>query len=290
MDRPPITTLRLVTRGPLALHLLASEFPTVTISRTTRADHDDVVIDAEEWSASETFRPFDDALARPPFGDGLAVVGDEPARAACESLTRYQRCIDRRNAASMTPAFDAVLEAHRLLHDLAKPLVRADYHHALDTWQWMLRLCSGASVTAQLAALFHDVERLESEADRRIEHRAPDYQAFKDAHAWRGGEHAESVLTNAGIEPHVAARVREIIAMHERRRDDDEDVALLNDADALSFFSLNSAGYLDYFGVDQTRRKIAYTLGRLGRVSRAKLRLARLRPDVDALLREAVSR
>ncbi len=84
-------------------------------------------------------------------------------------------------------------------------------------------------------------------------------------------------------------RTRAIVAAHEQRGVD-RDVDLLNDADALSFFSLNSSGYLDYFGVEQTRRKIAWTLRRLGSSARPKLALAKLRPDVERLVQEADTR
>ncbi|HEY4572453.1 MAG TPA: DUF4202 domain-containing protein, partial [Thermoanaerobaculia bacterium] len=57
---------------------------------------------------------------------------------------------------------------------------------------------------------------------------------------------------------------------------------LLNDADALSFLSLNSAGYLDYFGPEATRRKVAYTLRRLRPEGRQYLDGLRLRPAVAA--------
>ena len=147
----------------------------------------------------------------------------------------------------------------------------------------MLRLAPEASCAVQLAALFHDVERLESEADRRVEHHAPDYAAFKDAHASRGGERAREVLLAAGVDEVTASRVRTIVALHERRGHDPE-IDLLNDADALSFFSLNSSGYADYFGPEQTKKKIAYTLARLSPSARRRLSAVKLRPDVAALV------
>jgi hypothetical protein len=63
-------------------------------------------------------------------------------------------------------------------------------------------------------------------------------------------------------------------------------VALINDADALSFFSLNASGFLDYYGVEHTRKKIDYTLRRLRPDARARLRGVHLRRDVRALLVE----
>jgi hypothetical protein len=266
---------------------LEREFPTVRFERAHGAAINDVVIDAEEWRSVERFDAFDRALSARPGGDTLAVWGARDVEAATlEVVTRYQRFVGRRNDASRTPLFDAVLGAHRALHDVDKPLVRADLDHALDTWQWMLRLEPEATLAAQLAALFHDVERLESEADERVEHRAADYQSFKDAHARRGAERCFDVLRAAGVTEDVAARVRAIVAVHERRGADPE-VDLLNDADALSFFSLNSPGYLDYFGEAQTRKKLAYTSSRASSRARDRLASVRLRPDVRALMRPA---
>ena len=79
------------------------------------------------------------------------------------------------------------------------------------------------------------------------------------------------------------ARAAEIIARHEEPAGDEE-IALLNDADALSFFALNSSGYADYFGPAQTRRKVAWTWRRMREPARARLRTVRLRQDVASAL------
>jgi hypothetical protein len=292
MNRPTIARAHLVasSRGGSGLvpgiAALAAEYPTVEIVCAPRPDPNDAIIGVDAWSSSRDFTSFDAAVAAS-TSDTITVCGapTELARVAGEALTRWQRHIDRRNDVSQTRVFDDVLRAHAALHDVTKPLVMADLDHAIDTWQWMLRLDSHASLAAQLAALFHDVERLESEPDRRIEQHAPDYAAFKDKHAKRGSERAHEVLRGAGIDPATAVRVRELVASHERRCRDVE-IDLLNDADALSFFSLNSSGYADYFGPEQTRKKVAYTLGRLGNRARARLAGVRLRPDVhEHLLR-----
>jgi hypothetical protein len=180
-----------------------------------------------------------------------------------------QGLAERRNAASAGPGFDAVLARHRALHDLMLPLVCADYAHALDVWQWTLRLDPEAGLAVQLAALFHDIERLASEAERRSEHLAADYQEFKDAHARVGAAWTDEILAELGIDAGVRRAAVRLVGRHERPPAPDEsgaeaaDLALLNDADALSFFSLNSPGYLHYFGPEQTRRKAAWTLARM---------------------------
>lgn len=284
LDRPVLRRVRIVSSGAAATasDLLARELPTITLEHVVAPRADDPVIDAAEWVAARDFEPFDEAVVCS-RSDAIAVRGAVVEDVALEVLTRYQRFVSRRNQASRSAMFDGVLRAHRAMHDFTKPLVAADYDHALDTWQWMLRLCPDASLVAQLAAVLHDVERLDTEAERRVEHRASDYQAFKDAHARNGGAKAEAMLLSIGVSEKIAARVRAIVAAHERRGRD-QDVDLLNDADGLSFFSLNSAGYADYFGPEQTKEKIRYTLGRLGKEARARLSQIRLREDVRRLV------
>jgi hypothetical protein len=195
---------------------------------------------------------------------------------------RWQRLLARRNGASRSALFDEILRRHRAIHDLGKPLVRADFDHARDVWQWTLRLEPRATFELQVAALFHDVERLESEADARIEDLAPDYQAFKDAHA-KGSARILRAVLEPLLEGATIDRIVTLVEGHERRSDD-PDARLLGEADALSFFSVNACGYARYFGEAQTRRKIAWTYARLGPRGRGLLGAIRLRRDLAAWL------
>jgi hypothetical protein len=293
------------TASAYAGRALAREFPTVTVQVDAETVHDPTdaagtsdasvaaaAIDVGRWNDHrQPFEPFDavaEAMAQSPSGT-LSVQAAEslPAaeRAALELLTRWQWLIGRRNEASSTPEFDSVLERLANLYAVDKPLVRADYVHALDTWQWLLRLDPRAGAAVQMAALLHDVERLESEADARVEHRAPDYVRFKTRHAHRGARMAYDVLESCGVGSALRARTTLLVRDHESPGHDAER-GLLNDADALSFFSRNSAGYADYFGPAQTRRKIAYTLGRMREAARERLTTVRLRDDVERLLVE----
>ncbi|OJH41549.1 DUF4202 family protein [Cystobacter ferrugineus] len=281
---------------PRAFALLAAEFPTLTVRPLEQASDANVLrLDAQAWRAPG-FDPFDwdehvfgahgteeHALALHLFGAPHETL----ATTALEILTRYQGLVRRRNAASEGPLFDAILARHQALHDMSKPLVVADHRHALDTWQWVLRLAPHADLALQAAALFHDVERLLSEADQRVEHHARDYQAFKDAHAARGADVACALLTEVGVAPDTRERVRWLIRRHERP-EQDESLALLNDADALSFFSLNASGFARYFPLEHTRRKLAYTLRRLRPHQRWRLAHVRFAPQVRRLLEETL--
>jgi hypothetical protein len=273
---------------PVLIGELAAQFPSVYITAMDLRAEADVAVRASDWRRREfdVYRFDYDVDCAVEVDDFILQVIDDdaPRSAALEILNRCQRAIRRRNRHSQGKRFESVLSAHRALHDLDKPLVRADYNHALDTWQWLLRLAPDASPALQLAALFHDVERLRSEADARVEHRADDYVAFKQRHAAAGAEIASETLARCGIDTATRDRVAQLIAGHEQRSSDDAEVSLLNDADALSFFSLNSTGFADYFGPEHTRRKLDYTLARLGDTARAHLASIHLRSDVRELL------
>jgi hypothetical protein len=273
---------------------LVCEFPAVPWAIVDRPPSDALVIEEHAWRAPSADlyvwdRAFGAAVAAPRWlvvqgaGDGRT-IGDT----AYEILSRYQRFVPRTNASSATPLFRKVLEAHQAIHDLSLPLVRADYDHALDVWQWALRLLPGAGLELQLAALFHDIERLMSEPEQRIEHIAPDYQAFKNAHAEVGARMTARVLGACGVGGSTVGDVVRLITEHEFPHDSARGgpAEVLADADALSFFSLNSPGFADYYGPEHTRRKVSYTLGRMSAAGVRRLTGIRLRSDVAHLLAE----
>jgi hypothetical protein len=119
---------------------LLREFPSVHIGLGPPAEPH---LRASEWERRDfdtwTFDCRLDELARDAF---TLCLHDDRSRAgfALEVMTRCQRHVDRRNRHSHGSQFTRVLARHRSLHDLEKPLVRADYNHALDVWQWLLRL------------------------------------------------------------------------------------------------------------------------------------------------------
>lgn len=201
-----------------------------------------------------------------------------------EVALRYQRLCPVANDASRTEAFADLLARHRALHDLRLPLVRADHEHALDTWQWVLRLAPDAPAELQLAGLLHDLERVRSEPRQRIEHLAPSYQRFKDIHAERGAELVWSLLAGG---PWDAEQVAGLVRTHERRSTN-PDAQLLADADVLSFFALNSPGYLRYYGAQVTRRKVRYSLARGSERIGPWMGRVRLHPLVRDMVEEVV--
>ena len=287
---PALRRLRLVADADdeLDTTILEREFPTVAIQRSHRHEPGDLVIDDFAWRGAFEFGRFDEALAATPLAP-LVVRGADAAGVGVEVMARYQRLILRRNEASSTSLFDAVLHVHARLFDEAVPSARLDHEHALDAWQWMLRLDPLAGLVPQLAALFHDVDRLGLEPQERLEHRArrlldpsdPARDAGWAREPRRPASLVHATLRSAGVERVEAERVCDLAcgtSLLER------EATLLDDADGLSFLSLMTAPYADYFGLAQMRRKVTFTLNRLGNAARSKVALLRLRPDVHRLL------
>lgn len=283
-------------RGPWAL--LAREFPTVAVERNPDgALGRPADLTVEHWeSPAFDFWAFDRRFDRVVAERRPLIIAGSPAcpaavpAAALAILTRAQRLVGRRNRASESLFFGGLLARHRDLHDLSLPLVRADYDHALDVWQWTLRLAPDASLALQLAALFHDLERLRSEARERQEHRpggAGDHQAYQQRYAREGARFAAGVLAAAGVHPAVVERAGRLIACHgEPVSGRDPELTHLVDADALSFFSLGSPGFLDAYGPAHTRQKAVFTLARLSLDGRSRLAQLRLRPAILRLIDE----
>jgi len=90
----------------------------------------------------------------------------------------------------------------------------------------------------------------------------------------------EAVLGELELGP-ALQRAVELVAQHEQPSPDPE-LQVLNDADGLSFFSLNSPGFLAYFGAEHTLMKVRYTLQRMRPGAKRHVRTLRLPPFVSA--------
>ncbi|MFP2960689.1 DUF4202 domain-containing protein [Myxococcus sp. 1LA] len=277
--------------GPAAGHgwpLVQREFPTVQLAPLSagRGAHV-LLLDVSDWNAPAfdpvawDTRVFDAAERTEWLAFHLEGASREAlVVAALEILTRYQCLVGRRNAASNTPCFNRLLARHRSLHDLKQPRVRADFHRAVDAWQWTLRLRPEADLPLQAAAFFHDVEQ--------PAHGPGTLRAFDRIHPVRGSERAVRVMEEAGADDASCRRVRELVA-HIPRPGNERDVSLLYTADALSFFSRESSSYFREAPLEHHRRQVARMLARLRPEHLRWLGQMRLAPAVRGQLEVLVA-
>lgn len=262
-----------------------------------RRSPDYVEVDLEAWRADHIdWWRFDRAVdaqgerggvrLRISWADGPAA--DEAAALMWQVALRCQRWAWR-----TTPHSDfmihTVLPRYRKLHPRSRPLAIADWAHAVDTWQWTVAMRPDAGCAVQTAALLHDIERLSSEIVARREHLSSDYQEYKRAHAHAGAAIARGFLVERCDASRVLAdRVADLVAQSDRERkaSGDPEQQLLADADALSFFALNAPGFVDYYGPDHTRRKVAFTIARMSDEARGWLPALRLPDPVRAIVSE----
>jgi hypothetical protein len=247
-----------------------------------------LTISTQQWLAKDAdLLDFDRAIHRfeddgVPFRLCLDVDTFGNRDAIEQIVTRYQRLMPLQS--SLSPVIHDVLRLHGTLFDKAKALVRADYDHALDTWRWLLRLDPHAGAALQIAALFHDIERVWSEGDVRVEHQAEDYASFKRRHAVTSAEKVVELLGALGLPQTMLREVQDLVRDHDIAGRSVDSASLLNDADALSFFSLNSWGYLMYFGEEHTTKKVRFTVARMSERALQELPRLRYHPTVKACL------
>lgn len=269
--------LRHVSITPFNAALAAvamQEFPTVSINRISPRKAE-VRIAVPDWRTdSFDFASFDAEIESV---SSLAIEKEDCSHpASVEILTRAQRMIGRRNEFSAIRGFDEVLQRHSDLHDFEVPWVREEYDHAVDCWQWMLRLAGAATLSLQIAALFHDAERLISPA-------VPDSPLFRDAQARAAAEITRRALSGSLVGESTVAEAADLVATHQRESRC-PNVALLNDADALSFFSLRSGTYLEKRSEEEARAEFGYRLSRMSPAARARLSAVRLQQQVASLI------
>lgn len=237
-----------------------------------------VIVSSEVWLRGDLLQVDREVHAAQDSGASFALFAERELHA--EVALRYQRLVPRSNAASATPAFHELLQRHRRLHDLRSPLVRADYDHALDAWQWALRLDPAATAEVQIAALLHDLDRLASDPRGRNEPRAPTSAASADARAERGAQWVRALVQDGPWDVDTITR----LVRHHERRTAVPGGDLVGDADVLSFFALNSSGFLRYFGAEVTGRKVRANLARASPRARTWLGRVRLHPLVRAMV------
>jgi hypothetical protein len=119
-----------------------------------------------------------------------------------------------------------------------------DYAHARSVKEWVIKFRPDADWALQLAAFAHDIERALPQR-KVIRSKFSDYNDFKNAHALNSAKVIQEILDEYPFSRKVKNKILSLIRNHELGLTNDVDIAILKDADSLSFFEVNLLAYAE---------------------------------------------
>ncbi len=122
--------------------------------------------------------------------------------------------------------------------------VPEDYAHAKSVKEWVLKFRPDADWALQIAAFAHDIERALPQR-KVIRSKFSDYNDFKNAHALSSARVIQEILDKYPLSRKVKNKILILIRNHELGQSEDSDLAVLKDADSLSFFEVNLLAYAE---------------------------------------------
>lgn len=145
--------------------------------------------------------------------------------------------------------------------------VPEDFPHARNVKEWVLRLKPDADWPLQVAALGHDIERaLPERKVRRSQFSA--FRDFKRAHAQNSARIVREILDKYPLEEKIKEKIIFLIQNHECSQNQDSDLAVLKDADSLSFFEVNLPLYSQRHDESEVLFRMRWGYQRLSREAR----------------------
>ena len=160
---------------------------------------------------------------------------------------------------------------NEILQVLSHSAIPEDYEHALNVLKWVNRLKPEADFPLRMASLGHDIERaLPEQKVQRINF--PSYDDFKRAHAENSAKIVNEILSTYPLAQDVIERVHYLIANHEFGKDGDLDLAILKDADSLSFFEINLPYYFQREGEKETYLRMQWGYQRMSESAKGFLK------------------
>jgi hypothetical protein len=213
--------------------------------------------DWQHWRAN--LRNFDRLLENLQRGSDFRLVlwsrdWLEGVQAAYEVLNRYQRFLPLPAIPTALPSLTGVLRAHEQLHALQDSVERRLAACALDAWRWLLRLRPTAATGLQLAALFR---YLPLEATR-------------------------SALQSLDLTQRDLDQME--LLLGRRGSADQAELALLQDAHALSFFCIDSWHHLEQHGPLATQLHVADLLSGMSTTAVCLALMTRQPPVINGML------
>lgn len=162
--------------------------------------------------------------------------------------------------------------------------VDGEREHGLDVLRWVRRLRPTVALALQIAALFHDIDRVvhpQYGGGFKGDRQSTAYVRHKKAHARRSAAFIIPRLRLIGIKPSVLKRVRWLITHHddpgaEIEQARDRDLSALAAADSLSFFTTIAPKLYAAEGAARFRDKVEFMAAKMSTSMQRQLRTVRL--------------
>lgn len=145
--------------------------------------------------------------------------------------------------------------------------VPEDYAHAESVKGWVLKFRPDADWALQIAASAHDIERALTQR-KVIRSKFSDYNVFKNAHALNSAKVIQEILDKYPLSRKVKNKILSLIKNHEIGQTKDPDLAVLKDADSLSFFEANLPAYAERNDESEILSRMGWGYQRLSRKAR----------------------
>ncbi len=170
--------------------------------------------------------------------------------------------------------------------------------HALDVLSWVKRLNPDPTLALQLAALFHDIDRVvnpEMGGGFKGNRNTDEYLQHKKQHAGRSAAFVIPELARNGFDPETIARTEFLILHHddsgeEVERYGDRELDALVAADTFGFFTSIAPKLFAAEGPDRLRDKIRFMIDKIPESARATLWETRLENQTFESLKNEVLR
>lgn len=145
-----------------------------------------------------------------------------------------------------------------ILNILDKSDLARERSHAENTLLWVKKLKPNTSLSLQIAALAHDIERSSSQRYKSEDFQS--YEEYKKAHSERGAVILEEILRCHNLDEEIVSEATNLVKLHEIGGTENADI--LMDADSISFFDNNLDFYLSYKGLEGTIKQMNYKFQR----------------------------
>lgn len=196
----------------------------------------------------------------------------------------------------LTVLLDKVAEENRHRESEIMQGIDGEKAHAYAVLSWVRQLSETPSVELEIAALFHDIDRIVTPGvggGFKGNRKSVDYINHKKAHARRSANFIYNELINLNVEPKLMERVTFLIQHHDDPYQEveyinDRELNILVSADSFAFFTTIAPKLYEAEGEGRLRDKIKFMVEKMPRFTKQLLRSHYVENDIFERIKNEV--